>query len=149
MLVKILNEELTKQIQEIFDGQLIHPVELLFFFENDTCDTCDETERLLDEISSLSSKIQVRKYDMGHNQPVTEKYHIHMAPGLVIAGGGPAGTEDYGIRFTGIPSGYEFGSLIQAIIMVSKRDSALKPAVRKELTGLTKPVHLKVFVTPT
>jgi len=72
-----------------------------------------------------------------------------MAPELVIAGREGDTLIDYGIRMAGIPSGYEFSSLIQDIIMVSGRDSGLKPDVRQALKKLEKPVHLQVFVTPT
>jgi alkyl hydroperoxide reductase subunit AhpF len=149
MLVKLLNVELSNQIKELFDAQLISPVELLYFSSHETCDTCDESEQLFEEIVSLSDKIQIKKYDVNENQSIVEKYNVQLTPGLVIAGGGGVEPVDYGIRFAGIPSGYEFGSLIQAIILVSKRDSGLKPAIRSQLKELKKPVHLQVFVTPT
>jgi alkyl hydroperoxide reductase subunit AhpF len=68
---------------------------------------------------------------------------------LVICGRDQDKTIDYGIRFLGIPSGYEFSSLIQAISLVSKRASCLMPETRKEIKTLQIPLQLKVFVTPT
>ena len=59
------------------------------------------------------------------------------------------GDRDYGIRFFGIPTGYEFGALIEDIIMVSKRDSGLAPKTREILAQLGEPVHMHVFITPT
>lgn len=56
---------------------------------------------------------------------------------------------DYGIRFYGIPAGYEFGFLINAVISVSKGESLLSEASKAKLEGLSKPVHVQVFVTPT
>jgi alkyl hydroperoxide reductase subunit AhpF len=149
MSFKILTVELTSQIKEIFDKELIHPVELLYFYNQDTCETCEETGQLLDEVSELSSKVKITKHNLDKNLPIAEKYNIHLAPGVVIAGGDGSAPIDYGIRFSGVPGGYEFGSLIQAIILVSKRDSGLKLAVRDQLKELKKPVHLQVFVTPT
>ncbi len=149
MLVKILNEELTNQIKEIFTTQSMHPVELLYFSSKITCETCDETGQLLEEIVALSDKLHLNLYDLDVDHVVAQKYNAHLAPSIVIAGGGSEGPIDYGIRFSGIPSGYEFGSLIQAIILVSNRDSGLKPAIRNELGELKKQVHLQVFVTPT
>jgi glutaredoxin-like protein len=60
------------------------------------------------------------------------------------------GTEgyDYGIRFYGIPSGYEFASLLEAIRLVGSDEVDLQPAMRQFLEGLTAPLHLQVFVTP-
>lgn len=149
MLVKLLNAELTDQIKGLFANQIASPVDLLYFDDPETCDTCTETEQLLEEIASLSAKIHLQKYDIAQNQSVAQKYKIELTPGLAVMGAGAPDPIDYGIRFAGIPSGYEFGSLIQAIIMVSKRDSGLKPDVRLKLKELNKPVHLKVFVTPT
>jgi glutaredoxin-like protein len=56
---------------------------------------------------------------------------------------------DYGVRFAGIPSGHEFSSLIEGLILVSGRDSGLSGEIRKQLRGLKNPVLLQVFVTPT
>jgi len=70
-------------------------------------------------------------------------------PGFVITGRDGYKYLDFGLIFAGVPSGYEFSSLIQGIILASKRDSGLKPEIREALRGLTHPVNLKVFVTPT
>ncbi len=145
----VLNQELTKQLIELFEAQLVQPVEVLYFFRKDGCDTCQETSQMLDEIALLSDKLHITKYDVDDNPAIAQKFNIQLTPGLVIAGGGPGEVIDYGIRFAGIPSGYEFGSLIHTIIMVSKRDSGLEPEVRKQLEDLRRPVHLRVFVTPT
>ena len=61
----------------------------------------------------------------------------------------PVGTQDHGIRFFGIPSGYEFMSLLDAIVLVSGGDSGLAPASRTMLAELRSPLNLQVFVTPT
>jgi len=59
------------------------------------------------------------------------------------------GAQDYGIRFLGIPSGYEFMSLLDAIQVVSAGDSGLKAESREKIAGLPSPLTLQVFVTPT
>ena len=58
-------------------------------------------------------------------------------------------SKDYGIRFYGLPAGYEFSSLLDAVLAVSKGDSGLLPASRNKLAQLSEPVHIEVFVTPT
>jgi len=68
---------------------------------------------------------------------------------LVIAAEGEDGPIDYGIRYAGIPSGHEFSSLIQDLLLVSRRDSGLNEQTRDFLGGLKVPVYLQVFVTPT
>jgi alkyl hydroperoxide reductase subunit AhpF len=145
----LLNEELIKQIQDVFDAQLEHPVEILYFSKQDHCDSCEDTSQLLEEVVSLSDKLHLSIYNLEENPELAQRYQVVLAPGLVIAGLENDKLLDFGVHFSGIPSGSEFGSLIHAIIMVSKRDSGLKPEIRKELNDLSIPINLKVFVTPT
>jgi glutaredoxin-like protein len=57
--------------------------------------------------------------------------------------------KDYGIRFYGIPSGYEFSSIIEDIMMVAEGESGLSAETKAWAAALESPVHLQVFVTPT
>ncbi len=149
MPVKLLNLDLTEQVKELFETQLIHPVTLLYFYSSEICDSCDETGHLLEEITSLSDKLHLVSHDIKTDLAQAQRYKVDLTPGLVVAAGEDDDLVDYGIRFAGMPSGYEFGSLIQAIILVSRGESGLKPSVRSQLKELNKPVHLQVFVTPT
>lgn len=75
---------------------------------------------------------------------VAEQYGIDKVPAVAIVG-----AKDYGIRLYGIPSGYEFGTLIEDIKLVSAGDSGLSPATRAMVAKLKKPVRIQVFITPT
>ena len=59
------------------------------------------------------------------------------------------GARDYGIRFLGIPSGYEFTNLIDSIIVASSGQPDLSAETRTALAGLASEVDIKVFSTPT
>jgi glutaredoxin-like protein len=59
------------------------------------------------------------------------------------------GAEDYGVRFYGIPSGYEFTSLLLAIKAVAAGKPELSEEGLQALAELTEPIHMQVFVTPT
>lgn len=59
------------------------------------------------------------------------------------------GEKDYGVKFYGIPSGYEFTTLIQDILEVSKGETGLSEESKKEIAKIDKPLHIQVFVTPT
>jgi glutaredoxin-like protein len=65
-------------------------------------------------------------------------------PALVVAG-----EQDYGIRFYGVPAGYEFTTLLNAIQIVGTGNTGLKPETRQALTRITSPVGIDVFVTLT
>ena len=149
MTEKLLKDEIVRAVSQVFEAQLKQPVELLYFVKKDNCETCDSTQQLLEEVVTISDKLHLSTYDLDDNAEDARKYNVNMAPELVIAGREGDKLMDYGIRMAGIPSGYEFSSLIQDIIMVSGRDSGLRPDVRRALKNLEKPVHLQVFVTPT
>jgi alkyl hydroperoxide reductase subunit AhpF len=93
--------------------------------------------------------LNIEIYDMQADADLAAKYNVDKAPGLVIAAKEGQQVTDFGVRLSGIPSGHEFTSLIQDIILVSNRDSGLNPQTREFLKGLDKPILLQVFVTPT
>ena len=149
MAAKLLNDDIVRQVKDLFDSQLVNPVEMVFFTTSEHCDTCQDTHQILTEVSAISEKIHLQEYDLDKNPQLAQVYNVEMTPYLVITGTEGDDQLDYGLRFAGIPSGYEFTSLIQAILLVSKRDSGLSSQIREELKGITHPINLKVFVTPT
>jgi glutaredoxin-like protein len=145
---KLINESIAQQVQEVFVN-LQNPVEVLFFGKQDDCEYCPETRQLLEEVATLSDKIAFTAYDIETDEIVARQYKVDKVPGFVIAARVAEMFVDYGVRFAGIPAGHEFTSLIQAIVMVSGRDSGLAQPTRDYLKGLEKPVLLQVFTTPT
>lgn len=130
-------------IQTRFE-ELDHPVKLINFTQELECMYCSETRTLMEEVAGLSDKVSLEVYNFVSDKETVQKYSIDKIPATVIEG-----EKDFGVRFFGIPSGYEFGTLIEDIIMVSKGDSGLEPATREALSRLAEPVQLQVFVTPT
>jgi len=145
---KVLNEQIVKQIEEVF-ADVQEPVQVLFFGTKDNCDYCNETQQLLEEVTALNHKVELSVYDMQENANVAEQYKVTNAPGIVIAAKDNAEVTNLGIQFSGIPSGHEFSTLINDILIVSKRESGLDEKTRAFLKNLTEPLHLQVFVTPT
>lgn len=147
--MSLLNEKIQGQVKQEF-AELVHPVKIAVFTQEVECQFCTETRQLVEEVAALSDKIDVEVYDFVEDKDVAEKYGVDKIPAAVILGD-EAGAEadDYGIRFFGIPSGYEFSTLIQDIVMVSRRESGLSEATKQELAALTAPLHFQVFVTPT
>lgn len=148
-MANLLNDGIRKQVQDIFDAQLKQPAGVLFFGSKDNCDTCADTQQLLEEVTSLSDKLFLEMYDLEEHANLAQKYHIDKVPGIIFVGRDGEQLIDYGMRMAGIPSGHEFSTLIHDLILVSSRDSGLEQKTRQELKKLTKPVHLQVFVTPT
>ena len=147
-MTQLLNDDITKQIREVFD-ELKNPVHIMFFGSKDNCTYCDDTRQLVEEVAALSDLLSIEIYDMEADGDLAAKYHVDKAPGVVIAAKEGNQVTDFGVRLAGIPSGHEFTSMIQDILLVSNRDSGLNPQTREFLKGLDKPILLQVFVTPT
>jgi glutaredoxin-like protein len=124
--------------------ELVSSVTIVNFTQEIECQYCRETRQLIEEVADLSEKIKLEVHNFQIDKEEAKKYSIDKIPATVIAG-----KKDYGIRLFGIPSGYEFGNLIEAVVMVSKGDSGLERETREALAELREPVHLQVFVTPT
>jgi glutaredoxin-like protein len=147
-MAQLLNDDITNQIREVFAG-LKNPVHIMFFGSQTNCDYCDDTRQLVEEVAALSDLLSIEIYDMEADADLAAKYNVDKAPGVVIAAKEGQQITDFGVRLAGIPSGHEFTSLIQDILLVSNRDSGLNPQTREFLKGLEKPILLQVFVTPT
>jgi len=119
-------------------------VTLRYFTQEIECEFCRETHELLQELSALDDKIKLEVFDFTKNADEAGKYKINKIPATVVTN-----SRDFGIRFYGIPAGYEFPSLLEAIVMVSQGESSLSEESKNFLKELKSPVHLQVFVTPT
>ena len=145
---KLLNDNVTAQVKQVF-SQLVEPVEVLFFGSKNDCESCNDTLQLVSELTDLDEKLTLSAYDVETDRDVARRYNVDKTPGLVIAGRDGKRLTDYGIRYAGIPSGHEFSSLVHDLLLVSSRDSGLSDQTRAFLKGISKPVLLQVFVTPT
>ena len=124
--------------------QLERPVKLLFFSQQFECQYCELTGELLQELEQLSDKVTVEKFDFVKDEEIVKKYNIARIPAIVVEG-----ERDYGIRFYGIPAGYEFRTLVDDIIDASKGKTLLSNETKNALKNIAKPIHIQVFVTPT
>lgn len=145
---ELLKDDVKQQVRKTFDG-LKHPVQILFFGSQADCEYCKDTRQLLEEVTALSPNLGLTVHDLEGDAAIARQYRIDKAPAFVVAAKDGETLRDTGIQYSGIPSGHEFNTLIQDILLVSSRDSGLKDTTRKYLKGLQKPIHLQVFVTPT
>ncbi len=146
---KLLSDELVVQIRQLFI-KLDQPVQVFLFVSKDRQEMCAPTQQLLAELIPLSDKLSLSIHDMDAELDLAQLYRVQdKAPALVIAARDGDQITDYGIRYLGVPAGHEFSTLIQDLLLVSGRDSGLSLQMRSYVKGLTKPLHLEVFVTPT
>ena len=139
----MIQEKDRKQIINIFQA-LQNDVKIIMFTQEFECDFCRMTRELVEEVKGLSEKIFLDIYDFVKDAEIVKKYNIDKIPATAILG-----ERDYGIRFYGVPAGYEFTSLIEDIVDASLRRPTLQEDILKELDKVDQPVHIQVLISPT
>jgi glutaredoxin-like protein len=138
-----------EHLRNEFETELVSPVKILMFTQTVECQFCAETRQIVEEVAALADKITAEVYNFVSDKAVADLYGIDKIPAIAILRSEDGNDVDYGIRFYGIPSGYEFTSIIEDVIDVSKGESGLQPKSKQAVAELTEPVHFQVFVTPT
>ncbi len=144
----LINAQIARQVRDIFQ-KLHHPVRILFFGQAENCEYCPETRQLLEEAVGLSPLLSMQVFDLQADAEQAMRFGVNKAPGYVITGLDEGEITDYGIRFSGMPFGNEFASLVNSLVLVSTRDSGLSQATRDTLKKLDHRVTLQTFTTPT
>ena len=144
----LLGQKEREFIEREFKG-LVNPVTLVMFTQEIECEHCADTRRLVEEIAGLSQKITARIHHFVLDKAQAESLGIDKIPAVALLSKENGEERDHGIRYYGIPAGYEFSTLLAGIVMVSRGESALSRESKTALAGLRMPVHLQVFVTPT
>ena len=123
------------------------PVTLLLFTQSiGAPETALLARQVLDELASLNELIRVEEINFVLERDRAEQYGIEHIPAIVLL----SGDEDTRMRFLGAPAGYEFMSLIEAVLLAGTNDSRLLPESRALISAnVTTPTDIQVFVTPT
>jgi alkyl hydroperoxide reductase subunit AhpF len=132
------------KLREAFN-EMTSPVRLLFFTQTLGCETCLETRQILDELPPLSDKISIEEVNLVLEGDKAKQYGVDRVPAIALV----SEEKDSRIRFLGTPAGYEFISLIQAVLLVGGRPPGLTEENRKRLAAVNTPLTLQVFTTPT
>jgi len=140
----ILTERDQTAVRKEFE-RITGPVKLVVFSQElAAADLCRQNEQLVREVAALSEQIAVETLNLAIDRERAEAYGIDQVPAIVVEG-----ARDYGLRFYGIPLGYEFSNLIDSIIVASTGTPALSEDTLASLRALASDVDIKVFSTPT
>jgi alkyl hydroperoxide reductase subunit AhpF len=142
----MLAENIKKELKQKFDDELESPVTLVFFTSELASETCSDTKLILRDITELTDKIALKTSNFFLDKAEAAQYGVDKIPAVVILGDND---KDYGIRFFGLPGGYEFGSLIAAILQISKIKTQFSEEAQQKIEAIDVPLHIQVFVTPT
>jgi glutaredoxin-like protein len=142
----LIGEEDRKYLSEQFKKDLKNKVKIIVFTEDSSdCKYCNETLEITKELGQLSDMISIENYKI--NDAKAKEFNVEFAPTTIITD--EEETMSGRIRYTGIPAGYEFSSLIEDMISVSSGKLELNAHVLEHLDEVDKPIKIMVFVTPT
>ena len=142
--MEFINEKVKSEIEQHFN-ELKDNIQIIYFTQLLNCDLCKETGQLLKEVAEISDKIEFVEYNFQTDKEKVEEFDIKMVPGFIVK----EKNGDRHLKFYGIPSGYEFASLLHGIKLISSGNHDLKDNALERIKKINKPVHLQVFVTPT
>ena len=140
----LLTDEVTGELREAFSG-LVNPVRLVVFSQALAEPISEEVRRLVEELAALDERLRAESRNFVLDQERASELGIERIPAIAVLGE----EKDYGVRLYGLPTGYEFGSLVEAIVDVSRAESSLSQETRAALAELDRDVRLRVFSTPT
>jgi alkyl hydroperoxide reductase subunit AhpF len=140
----LMTEEVASQLKDEF-AQLVNPVRLAVFSQALADPESEQVRRLVEELAAIDSRLSVEACNFVLDKERAEALGIARIPAIAVMGA----EKDYGIRLYGLPSGYEFGTLVETILDVSRGDSGLSDPTRAALKDLARPIHVQVFSTPT
>jgi alkyl hydroperoxide reductase subunit AhpF len=144
--VSLLSEQDRRVVREHL-ARIQQPVTLLLFTQTiGAPETALMARQVLDELASLNDLITVEEVNFVLDKDRAVQYGIEYIPAIVLLSNGT----DTRMRFLGAPAGYEFMSLIEAVILAGTNDSQLDPESRQLIAAnVSAPLDIQVFVTPT
>ncbi len=140
---KMFNEELSTQLKGIF-ADMPNEMTIALFVDNNGCESCDQTQSYMEEVTELSDKIKLEVYDMDRDSEIAKLYNVQMVPSIVML---DANRQYHGMKFNGIPAGHEINSFIPAILETSGLVSEVPEPLKGQIEAIDKDVNIKVFVT--
>ena len=142
-----LLSEQDRQVVSRHLAAITSPVTILFFTQTiGAPETVLIARQVLDEVVSLSDQITLEEVNFVLEKERAAAFGVEGIPAVVLL----RGDEDSRIRFLGAPAGYEFMSLIEALVLAGTGESGLTAESKALLaTHVAAPMEILVFVTPT
>lgn len=142
--MNLIPEEHKEHLRMELSEKLEKPVKIIMFTQEIECQFCSQTRELITEMATLSDKINAEIYDFLADAEKAKEHGVDKVPAIVILG-----EKDYGVRYYGLPFGYELQTLIEGIINVSRGRTDIPEEVKNRLKEVNTLVHIQVFVTLT
>src|SRR6266436_8154820 len=148
----IISAEDRQTLQTLFAQELQDEVNITYFTQRESvliipgqeCSSCKETRELLEELTDVSDKLHLTVKDFVRDEQEAQSLGITHIPAFILQGHARGA-----VRYFGIPSGYEFSTLVEDLVDVSKGTTNLSEKTREALATVDQDLHIQVFVTPT
>lgn len=121
-------------------AKLQDDVTIVYFTEEVNCRHCQLERDLLTGLAGLSHKLHLTVYNFTADRDVADQYKVDKVPGLLLVG-----KKNYGVKYYGMPSDFEFRMLMEDIVRVSSGRSGVSPETCTRLKNVNVPVHLEVL----
>jgi glutaredoxin-like protein len=167
----IIAEKDRPTVQSLLARELVDDVELVLFTRGRSRglvaggqdnQSCEETRELLEELVKLSDQLHLTRCDVDAEPAAATLHNVTAVPTVIVRRRGSAtGAPDAdptarstaaeigaNVRFLGLPGGYEFSTLLDDIVDISKGRTDLSEAALAVVRAIDTPVHIQVFVTP-
>ena len=138
----LFEEKVQIQLREIL-RTMKDKVEIINFTQELECTMCRETRSFVEEIASLSDKLSVKIYNFIADKDMVRKYGVERTPAIVLL---DKEGIDSGVKFYGLPGGYEINSFLGSIIEISGKRDELPEEILSRIKKVDKDIHIQVFV---
>lgn len=148
----LISDKDKELIRQRLEKELTQEVTVSFFTQGQSklivpgqeCPLCEQTRQLLEEVAPLSPKIRLAVYDFQADKERVAEFGVDKIPATIIHT-----DQGYGVKYYGMPAGYEFATFLDGLLLVARGSSPLAAETKEELKKVDKDIHLQVFVTPT
>ena len=154
--MSFFKEDDKKEIKKILEEKLTDGVTCHLFIKKgakiiipgkdpEECPYCDAVVDMFSELKEIDDRIDHETHELGEDPARDSEMGVEEVPAIVFTGKNKGQ-----MIFYGIPSGYEFASLLEVLGAVSSDTSpAFSPEMTEFLVQYEKKAHIRVFVTPT
>ena len=138
----LFDAKIQQQLKDVLSN-MKDEVQIINFTQEIECPMCRETRQFVEEIGSLSDRLKVKVYNFVTDKEMSVKFKIDKIPAIVLL---DKDGVDHGIRFFGLPGGYEINSFLGSIIELSGKREPIPDDVMNRIKAVDRDVHIQVFV---
>jgi len=140
--MSMFDEKVQQQLKDVFK-QLKNDVTLINFTQEFECPTCKSVREFVEEATATSDKLKFKVYDFVKDKNKANEYNVDKIPAIVLL---DKDDNDTGIKYYGLPGGYEFTSFVGSLLEASGQKEELPENLVNRIKNIDKDIHIQVFV---